>query len=95
MSSCKRSVIKPLYGNGGQGIFLLDKKDKNYNQIMIKMLEKIDNSEVAGSLLEEVGYIDMLQSDKTPESEGRLENLKKLVSDIKNRASLQEFLEEV
>ena len=60
-----------------------------------KMLEKIDNSEVAGSLLEEVGYIDMLQSDKTPESEGRLENLKKLVSDIKNRASLQEFLEEV
>ena len=38
-----------------------------------KMLEKIDNSEVAGSLLEEVGYIDMLQSDKTPESEGRLE----------------------
>ena len=36
MSSCKRSVIKPLYGNGGQGIFLLDKNDKNYNQIIEK-----------------------------------------------------------
>mgnify|MGYP001215215554 FL=1 len=40
MSSCKRSVIKPLYGNGGQGIFLLDKKDKNYNQIIEKFIDE-------------------------------------------------------
>ena len=60
-----------------------------------KMLEKDDHSEVAGSLLEEVGYIEMLQADKTPEADGKLENLKKLVSDIKNRNSIYEFLEEV
>ena len=60
-----------------------------------KMLEKGDHSEVAGSLLEEVGYIEMLQGDKTPEADGKLENLKKLVADIKNRNSLYEFLEEV
>ena len=60
-----------------------------------KMLDKDDHSEVAGSLLEEVGYIEMLQSDKTPEADGKLENLKKLVSDIKNRNSIYEFLEEV
>ena len=40
MSSCKRSVIKPLYGNGGQGIFLLDKNDKNYNQIIEKFIDE-------------------------------------------------------
>ena len=40
MSSCKRSVIKPLYGNGGQGIFLLDRKDKNYNQIIEKFIDE-------------------------------------------------------
>ena len=60
-----------------------------------KMLDKDDHSEVAGSLLEEVGYIEMLQADKTPEADGKLENLKKLVSDIKNRNSIYEFLEEV
>jgi DNA helicase-2/ATP-dependent DNA helicase PcrA len=59
------------------------------------MLEKDGHSDVAGSLLEEVGYIEMLQADKTPEADGKLENLKKLVSDIKNRNSIYEFLEEV
>ena len=37
----------------------------------------------------------MLQKEKTPESEGRLENLKKLITDLKNRNSLEEFIEEV
>ena len=37
----------------------------------------------------------MLQKEKSPESEGRLENLKKLVIDIRNRDSLGDFLEEV
>ena len=60
-----------------------------------KMLDKDDHSEVAGSLLEEVGYIEMLQADKTPEADGKLENLKKLISDIRNRNSIYEFLEEV
>ncbi len=60
-----------------------------------KMLESKDHFSVTGSLLDEVGYTGMLQSDKTPEAEGRLENLKKLVSDLKNRSSIYEFLEEV
>ena len=73
-------------------------KSTQFLQILInhsQMLEKDDHSEVAGSLLEEVGYIEMLQADKTPEAEGKLENLKKLVADIKNRNSIYEFLEEV
>ena len=73
-------------------------KSKQFLQILSnhsQMLEKDNHSEVAGSLLEEVGYIEMLQADKTPEAEGKLENLKKLVADIKNRNSIYEFLEEV
>ena len=38
---------------------------------------------------------EMLQNDKTPESEGRLENIKKFVSDIESRSSIKEFLEEI
>ena len=37
----------------------------------------------------------MLKNDKTYESEGRLENLKKLITDISYRDSIFEFLEEV
>ena len=73
-------------------------KSKQFLQILSnhsQMLEKDDHSEVAGSLLEEAGYIEMLQADKTPEADGKLENLKKLVADIKNRNSIYEFLEEV
>ena len=40
MNNYKKSVIKPLYGNGGQGIFLLDKNDKNYNQILDKFIDE-------------------------------------------------------
>jgi DNA helicase-2/ATP-dependent DNA helicase PcrA len=59
------------------------------------MLKDTTHFEVAGSLLDDIGYTGMLQKEKTPESEGRLENLKKLVSDLKNRSSLFEFIEEV
>ena len=35
-----RSVIKPLYGNGGESIFLLNKKDENYNQIIERFINQ-------------------------------------------------------
>ncbi len=59
------------------------------------MLKTKNHFEVAGSLLDDIGYTEMLQNEKTPESEGRLENLKKLVTDLKNRNSIEEFIEEV
>ena len=60
-----------------------------------EMLKNQDHFEVAGSLLDDIGYTDMLKNEKTIESEGRLENLKKLVVDIRNRSTLNEFLDEV
>ena len=74
---------------------------KNINNLIavlrkhIKLLAIEDHSDVAGSLLDDVGYTSMLQNEKTPEAEGKLENLKKLIVDIKNRSSINEFLEEV
>ena len=75
--------------------------EKNINNFLVifkrhkEMLGSENHSDVAGSLLDDTGYTEMLQNEKTIESEGRLENLKKLVVDIKNRRSLDEFLEEV
>ncbi len=60
-----------------------------------EMLKDHDHFEVAGSFLDDIGYTDMLKNEKTIESEGRLENLKKLVVDIRSRSTLNEFLEEV
>ncbi len=59
------------------------------------MLKCENHFEVAGSLLDDIGYTGLLQREKTPESEGRLENLKKLITDLKNRNSIEEFIEEV
>ena len=30
----KKIILKPLYGNGGNGIFFLDKNDKNFNSLI-------------------------------------------------------------
>ena len=76
----------------------VEKNINNFLSIYKKhsdMLSFENHSDVAGSLLDDIGYTEMLQNEKTIESEGRLENLKKLVVDIKNRSSLGEFLEEV
>ena len=46
-------------------------------------------------VLDESGYTDMLQNEQTPESEGRLENLKELVSSLSDFSDLQAFLDHV
>ncbi|MDH5453424.1 MAG: DNA helicase II, partial [Paracoccaceae bacterium] len=51
--------------------------------------------ELAEAILEESGYTDMWQNDKTPEAPGRLENLKELVKALEQFENLQGFLEHV
>lgn len=51
--------------------------------------------ELAEMILEESGYTEMWQNDKTPEAPGRLENLKELVKALEQFDSLQGFLEHV
>ena len=51
--------------------------------------------ELAEQILEECGYTEMWQQDKTPEAPGRLENLKELVKALEQFENLQGFLEHV
>ena len=58
-------------------------------------VDKVSTSEIAELVLEESGYVEMWQNDKSVESEGRLENLKELVSAVEEFESLNNFLEHI
>jgi glutathione synthase len=47
-------IIKPLYGNGGESVFLLEKKDKNFNQIVENFLNKSSEPFILQKFLPEV-----------------------------------------
>jgi DNA helicase-2/ATP-dependent DNA helicase PcrA len=56
---------------------------------------KLNHVEIAQAILEESGYTDFWQNDKTPEAAGRLENLKELVKALEGFQNIQGFLEHV
>ena len=55
----------------------------------------VSHIELAEIILDESGYTEMWQNDKTPEAPGRLENLKELVKALESFENLQGFLEHV
>ncbi|RFP85944.1 DNA helicase II [Rhodobacteraceae bacterium 63075] len=55
----------------------------------------VNHVELAEMILDESGYTEMWQNDKTPEAPGRLENLKELVKALEQFENLQGFLEHV
>ncbi len=57
--------------------------------------QSISPQELAEVILDESGYTEMWQNDKTPEAAGRLENLKELVKALDQFENLQGFLEHV
>ncbi len=61
----------------------------------VKREAEISHMELAEIILDESGYTEMWQNDKTPEAPGRLENLKELVKALENFENLQGFLEHV
>jgi len=58
-------------------------------------LKIIPHPELASIILDESGYTEMWQYDKSPEAPGRLENLKELISGLEEFENLQGFLEHV
>jgi DNA helicase-2/ATP-dependent DNA helicase PcrA len=56
---------------------------------------EIRHTELMEAILEESGYVDMLKMDKSPQSQGRLENLKELVQAMAAFDSLAAWLEHV
>jgi DNA helicase-2/ATP-dependent DNA helicase PcrA len=59
------------------------------------MLEGMHHVEVVETILDESGYTDMLQQDRSPEAPGRLENLKELINALQEFDTLPAFLEHV
>ncbi len=53
------------------------------------------HTDLAKKVLDESGYTEMWQLQKTPEAEGRLENLKELVSAMEDFENLEGFLEHI
>ena len=59
------------------------------------MIEATPHHELAETILEESGYTDMWQKDRSAEAAGRLENLKELVRSMEEFPDLAGFLEHV
>ncbi|MEN3931334.1 UvrD-helicase domain-containing protein [Microvirga sp. W0021] len=60
-----------------------------------KMAETMPQSEVAQTVLEESGYTEMWQKERTADAAGRLENLKEFVRSMEEFPDMQSFLEHV
>ena len=59
------------------------------------LVEKTPHEELAQTVLEESGYIDMWKAERTADAAGRLENLKELTRSMEEFPSLAAFLEHV
>ena len=59
------------------------------------LVDSLPHTDLAGIVLDESGYSDMLKNDKSPDAAGRLENLKELVGAMAEFDSLAGFLEHV
>ena len=57
--------------------------------------QQLSITELVEVILEESGYTEMWKNDKSPEAEGRLENLKELVSAVSEFETLGSFLEHI
>src|SRR5262249_33635177 len=57
--------------------------------------DTLPHNELAEIILDESGYTEMWQKDRSADAAGRLENLKELVHSIKEFESLQGFLEHI
>jgi DNA helicase-2/ATP-dependent DNA helicase PcrA len=79
----------------GKGKTELNRFLENLGRWHAEVLEPHDHIALAERVLDESGYTEMWQTDKTPEAPGRLENLKELVKALEGFENLQGFLEHV
>ena len=60
-----------------------------------ELLESTPHTELAEQILDESGYTEMWQNDRSAEAPGRLENLKELIRSMEGFESMRGFLEHV
>jgi len=71
---------------------------KNLLDLMERWREEertLSHTELAEIILDESGYTEMWQNDRSPDAPGRLENLKELVRSMEEFESMQGFLEHI
>ena len=74
----------------------LDKLISNFKRWNSDFLDNSKkHTEVAEMILDESGYTQMWQSEKTPDAAGRLENLKELIKALDEFENMQGFLEHI
>ena len=57
--------------------------------------EAMGHAELTENILSESGYMDMWKNDKSPDAEGRLENISEMIKSMDNFEGLAEFLEHI
>jgi DNA helicase-2/ATP-dependent DNA helicase PcrA len=89
------SIIYCEQGNSQGKTILSLKKILNDFISWRKLSKELTHYELTERVLDESGYTQMLINEKTPEADGKLENLKELILSMKNYSSLQDFLENI
>ena len=94
LDGAREAVAKATFG--GKGGAQLRSFVEGVDRWHIATLHpEYDHIRLAETILEESGYTEMWQNDKTPEAPGRLDNLKELVKALEQFDNLQGFLEHV
>ncbi|MEM9582679.1 MAG: UvrD-helicase domain-containing protein [Pseudomonadota bacterium] len=89
-------ILLMAKGLGGKGAVELQKLVDGIDRWSAQVRGEADTHiETAEMILEESGYTEMWQNDKTPEGPGRLENLKELIKALEGFENLQGFLEHI
>ena len=88
-------VLLAAKGLGGKGATELQKLIEAIDRWGRLVRAGTDHVELAEQCLDESGYTEMWQNDKTPEAPGRLENLKELIKALEGFENLQGFLEHI
>ncbi|NNE81975.1 MAG: UvrD-helicase domain-containing protein [Silicimonas sp.] len=84
---------KGLSGKGGTELAKLIEGVDRWGRIL--RMGELSHVELAEQILDESGYTEMWQNDKTPDAPGRLENLKELIKGLEQFENLQGFLEHI
>ena len=82
-------------GLGGKGAVELQRLVDGLDRWNAAVRKGDSHIELAEIILEESGYTEMWQNDKTPEAPGRLENLKELIKALESFENFQGFLEHI
>jgi DNA helicase II / ATP-dependent DNA helicase PcrA len=94
LSGARALLAKGAIGGKGAGQLraFIDGVERWHQETLV---HDYDHIRLAETILEESGYTEMWQNDKTPEAPGRLDNLKELVKALEQFDNLQGFLEHV